>query len=365
MLYDSQIRVPLPRRDLMQSPSQRPGRPGRRNFLKALAVAGVGGKTLLRSGNVKAAVDAARTVASVDRWPEMPQRTLGRTGFAASRLVFGCGAALSRGRKDDLLHAAFDAGVNVFDVGFRDYYNDAEKNLAPFLKQVRSRVFLISKAYAELDVEPNDRISPAQARHAAASWTKALDGSLRELDVDHVDAYYLMASYSPALVGSHEILNAASKAKQAGKFKHFGLSTHQNASRVLATAAKTGVYDLAQIAITPAGWYDWADKNILAGSPTMKNLHAELAEARKAGIGLIGMKAGRFLAGRKFLGWGNPAAFDEYYDDPFMKSGFSPYQRSYAYVLEHGLDCVNADMQQLSHLAENFAAAATSGKYFV
>ncbi|MFP8872612.1 MAG: twin-arginine translocation signal domain-containing protein [Myxococcota bacterium] len=79
----------------MQSPSQRPGR---RKFLKALAVAGVGGKTLLRSGNVKAAVDAARTVASVDRWPEMPQRTLGRTGFAASRLVFGCGAALSRGR---------------------------------------------------------------------------------------------------------------------------------------------------------------------------------------------------------------------------------------------------------------------------
>lgn len=340
-------------------------RPTRRRFLKALAVAGVGGQTLLRSGNVRAAVDAARSVASIDRWPEMPRRTLGRTGFEASRLVFGCGAALSRGPKDDLLHAAFDAGVNVFDVGFRGYYKDAEQNLAPFLKQVRSRVFLISKAYAELDVDPNEPVSPAQARHAAATWTKSLDGSLRELEVDHIDAYYLMASYSPALIGSHEILNAASKAKQAGKFKHLGLSTHQNASRVLATAAKTGLYDLATVAITPAGWYDWADKGILADSPAMQKLEGELKSARQAGMGLVGMKAGRFLAGRKFLGWGNPTAFDEYYDDALMKSGFSPYQRSYAYVLEHGLDCVNADMQQLSHLAENFAAAATSGKYFV
>lgn len=346
----------------MQPQSQRPSR---RTFLKALAVAGVGGQTLLRSGNVRAAVDAARNVASIDRWPEMPKRTLGRTGFEASRLVFGCGAALARGPKDDLLHAAFDAGVNVFDVGYRGYYKDAEKNLAPFLKQVRSRVFLISKAYAELDVEPNGPVSPKQARHAAATWNKSLDGSLKELDVDHLDAYYLMASYSPALIRSHEILNAASKAKQAGKFKHLGLSTHQNASRVLAAAAKTEMYDLAQIAITPAGWYDWAEKGILEDSPAMTKLRGELDSARKAGIGLVGMKAGRFLAGRKFIGWGNPTAFDEYYDETMMTSGFSPYQRSYAYVLEHGLDCVNADMQQMSHLAENFAATATSAKYFV
>ncbi len=338
----------------------------RRRFLQVLAMLGVGGQTLLRSRDVRAAVDAARevAVASVDRWPEMPRRTLGRTGFEASRLVFGCGAALSRGRKDDLLQSAFDAGVNVFDVGFRGYYRDAEKNLAPFLKKVRDRVFLISKAYAELEAEPNAEISAGQARHAAASWRAELDGSLRELGVDHVDAYYLMASYSPALIRSDEVLGAAAKAKQAGKLKHLGLSTHQNAQNVLAAAAGTGQYSLATVAITPAGWYDWADKGILRGSPPMSGLTAHLDRARDAGMGLIGMKAGRFLAGRKFLGWGQLAAFDDYYDEAFLKSGLSPYQRSYAYVLEHGLDCVNADMQQLAHLAENFAAAATSGEHF-
>jgi aryl-alcohol dehydrogenase-like predicted oxidoreductase len=339
----------------------------RRRFLQAIAMLGVGGQTLLQSRDVRAAVNAARevAVASVDSWPEMPRRTLGRTGFEASRLVFGCGAALSRGRKDALLQTAYDAGVNVFDVGFRGYYRDAEKNLAPFLKRVRDRVFLISKSYAELEAEPGAEISVEQAQHAAKFWSAAIDDSLRELDVDHVDAYYLMASNNPALIRCDEILGAAAKAKQAGKLKYLGLSTHENAENVLAAAATTGQYDLATVAVTPAGWYDWADKRILPGSPPMSSLAAQLDRARASGMGLIGMKAGRYLAGRKFIGWGKATAFDEYYDEDLLKSGLSPYQRSYAYVLEHGLDCVNADMQQLTHLAENFAAAATSGKYFV
>jgi hypothetical protein len=33
-------------------------------------------------------------------------------------------------------------------------------------------------------------------------------------------------------------------------------------------------------------------------------------------------------------------------------------------VLEHGIDAVNADMQSLLHLQENFIAAATSADYF-
>ena len=72
------------------------------------------------------------------------------------------------------------------------------------------------------------------------------------------------------------------------------------------------------------------------------------------------MKAGRYLAGRKFLGWGKPGAFDEHYEPSFMASGLSPFQRSYAYVLAHGLDAGNADMQSFAHLEDNVAAAAAS-----
>lgn len=337
----------------------------RRRFLRYLVMLGVGGRVLLRSGDAAAAVDAALDAAAASAsWPKMTYRELGRTGFQASRLVFGCGAALSRRRKDALLNTAFDAGVNVFDVGFSAYYKHAEQNLAPFLKKVRDDVFLISKAMVSLGMKPDEAVTVERAKSASATWLAMLDQSLRELKVDRVDAYYLMASNNPSLIASDEIHAAFLKAKQAGKVSYLGLSTHQNAQQVLETAVGTGWYDLAMIAITPAGWYDWEEKEILRDSAPMAALQPVLDRARASGMGLIGMKAGRHLAGRRILGWERPDAFDEFYDEKLLASNLSAFQRSYAFVLAHGLDAVNADMQSLEHLHENFVAAATSSEYF-
>lgn len=341
----------------------------RRAFVRYGGLLAAGIQALLRSGSARAAWSDARQEApeadaSRTPWPEMAYRTLGRTGFRASRLVFGCGAALSGGRRDELLNTALEAGVNVFDVGYRPYYDDAERNLAPFLKRHRERIFLISKAIVPGEFEPHDPITVSQARTAATGWSVLLDKSLRELEVDHLDAYYLMASNNPALIASDEIYRAFERARVAGKVSHLGLSTHQNAQRVLETALATGRFDLAMIAITPGGWYDWESREVLPDSPPMQRLQPLLERARASGMGLIGMKAGRFLAGRRFLGWGNPEAFDQHYDETLRRSPLSAFQRSYAFVLEHGLDAVNADMQTLSHLKENFIAAATSTRYF-
>ena len=89
-----------------------------------------------------------------------------------------------------------------------------------------------------------------------------------------------------------------------------------------------------------------------------------LKRARDAGIGLIGMKAVRYLAPMKSFGKGDPNAFDRIYDENLMQSPLTSFQRAYAYVLERGLDVVNADMQNFKHLEENIIAAATSHKYF-
>lgn len=339
---------------------------GRRKFIQYLAMLGVGSQAFLRSGNLRAAVLEARESAGFgSAWPPMTYRTLGRTGYDASRLIFGCGATLMSGRNDELLNAAFDAGINIFDSGTSRYYDDAERNLAPFLKTHRDDVFLISKAMVYLDVEPDEAITVVQARQAAQTWTELMNQSLKELQVDGVDAYYLMGSNNPHVVSSEEIYNAFQRAKQAGKVRFLGLSSHQNAQKVLESAIDTGWYDLTMLAITPGGWYDWKERSILPGSPPMVELQPLLARAREAGIGLIGMKAGRFLAGRRFLGWGNPEAFDQYYDESLLKARLSAFQRSYAFVLEHGMDAVNADMQNFVHLKENFIAAATSHRHFV
>ena len=114
------------------------------------------------------------------------------------------------------------------------------------------------------------------------------------------------------------------------------------------------------IGITPAGWYDWSTKGLAEGTPTLLQLQGLLRRARDAGIGLIGMKTVRYLAPMWSLGRGDESAFDKVYDKKFMAAPFNPFQRAYAYVLGHGIDVVNADMQNFKHLGENITAAATN-----
>jgi aryl-alcohol dehydrogenase-like predicted oxidoreductase len=319
----------------------------RRDFIKFLAVSAVGGKAL-----------------SFQEKPPMTYRKLGRTDFMSSRLVFGGGAALAGGKAVRLLDRALEAGINHFDLGSNVYYRGAERSIAPFLKINREKVWVASKAPPMIRVKPEDTITVEQAKSAAASWTKLLDASLKDLGVDYIDLYYLMAVDNPSLISSEEINNAFLTAKKAGKVRYFGLSTHKNAQKVLETAIKTGWYDAAMIGITPAGWYDWESRDLLSGTPALTELEALLKKARAAGIGLVGMKAVRHLAIISAMGKGDPSAFDKFYPKNFLSSPLNPFQRSYAYVLEHGLDVVNADMQNFKHLEENIVAAATSHLYF-
>ncbi len=338
----------------------------RRRFIQLLAMLAVGGRTLWSSGDARAALAAAKEVADgPGAWPAMTYRKLGRTGFDASRLFMGCGASLMFRRKDELLEKAHEAGINVFDVGYRGYYRSAERNLAPFLKTYRDSVFLISKAPADIDAEPDEAVTVEQAKKGAAVWSERLEQSLRDLEVDRVDAYYVMAAHNPSLIRSEEIQRAFEAAKQAGKAAHLGVSTHRNAEKVLQAAVATGAYDLAMIAITPGGWYDWESKSVLEGSAPMKELRPVLEDARSSGIALVGMKAARHISGLPVLGWWKKLdAFDQYYDERLLAEPLSPFQRSYAFVLAHGLDVVNADIQNVAQLRENVAATAGSPSFF-
>lgn len=339
------------------SKKKNPGLIDRRDFIKLLA-AGAAAETALLAAHPQA--EAGKKPAQ----PAMTYRELGRTKFKSSRLVFGCGAALAGGRAVRLLDRAFAAGINHYDVGSDIFYRGSERSLAPFLKAHRGKVWVASKAPLLIRIKPDDPVTVEQARAAAKSWTKLLNASLKDLGADGVDAYYLMALDNPFLISSEEIYKAFLEAKAAGKVRFFGLSTHKNAKNVLEAAIKTKWYDLAMIGVTPAGWYDWDTKSLAKDTPTLLELQPLLKRARDAGIGLIGMKTVRYLAPMMALGRGDPTAFDKFYDEKFKRSPLNAFQRAYAYVLEHGLDVVNADMQNFKHLEENIHAAAVSANYF-
>ena len=337
----------------------------RREFIKIVAAAAFSGPVLLTDACSKTNQSSGRReITPRNERPTMTYRKLGRTGFMSSRLVFGCGAALMGGRAVRLLERAFEAGINHFDVGSDIYYKGSERHLAPFLKDHRDQVWVVSKAPAWVPVKSTESITLAQAKFAAKYWTGLMEASLKDLQTDYVDAYYLMAVDNPSLVCSEEVYNAFLKAKAAGKVGYFGLSTHKNAQKVLEAAMETGWYDLAMIGITPAGWYDWGTKSLAQDTAKLAELQGLLKRAGENGIGLIGMKAVRFLAPYWSMGKGDPTAFDNVYGDRLKSSSLSPFQRAYAYVLQHGMDVVNADMQNFKHLEENIIAAATADRYF-
>ena len=338
----------------------------RRTFIKLAATTAIGGSALFSSACAETQTVKKRdAVTGQAEKLLMTYKKLGRTNFMSSRLVFGCGAALVGGKGVRLLDRAFEAGINHYDVGSNFYYKGSEQSLAPFLRANRGNIWVASKAPLSTKmVNPGDSITLEQAKEAAKLWTEFLDASLKDLQTDHIDAYYLMGVNNPSLISSEEIYGAFLNAKSVGKVSYFGLSTHKNAKRVLEAAIRTGWYDLAMIGITPAGWYDWTTKSLEKDTPTMIDLQPLLEQARKVGIGLIGMKAVRYLAPMKSLGKGDPSAFDKVYDDSLKASLLNPFQRAYVYVLEHGLDVVNADMQNFKHLEENITAAATSHTYF-
>ena len=341
------------------------GSMNRREFNKSLVTIAAGAPFFI-SGDFVSKISTKPE--KLDRRNEQPSMTywkLGRTNFMSSRLVFGCGAALAGGKAVRLLDLAFEAGINHYDVGSDIVYKGSERSLSPFLKANRDKIWVASKAPVPLNfIKPEDQVTLEQTKAAANSWTKSLNQSLKDLQTEYVDAYYLMAVSDPALIGSEEIYKAFLDAKTAGKVGYFGLSTHKNAKKVLEAAIKTGWYDLAMIGITPAGWYDWTTKEIEKDTLSLTALQPLLKQARDAGIGLIGMKAVRLMAPMQVAGKGKVSVFDKFYDKKLLESPLTPFQRAYAYVLENGLDVVNADMQNFTHLEENILAAATSHTYF-
>jgi len=337
----------------------------RREFNKLLTVASLGSPLFLRSSS-KGSESKSVTDDLIHRneRPTMTYCKLGRTNYMSSKLVFGAGAALREGKSVRLLERSFEAGINHYDTGFEDSYKGSEESLAPFLARHKQEIWVASKAALRIENKPGEAVTLDQIKSAAKSWVINLDKSLKNLKTDYIDAYYLMMLNNPEIVQREELYNTFLEAKSAGKVGFFGLSTHENAEKVLEAAIATGWYDIVTPGITPAGWYDWNTKELAKDTPKLTELKPLFKKAKQAGIGLVGMKTARYIAPMDSLGKGDPNAFDPIYDDAFTRADLNPYQRAIVFVLEHGLDVVVSDMQNFEHLEDNIVACANSHKYF-
>jgi len=222
----------------------------RRSFLR---LGTVGTAAAVTSASC-AAEDAAPSVAAGGK---LAFRTLGRTGMKITVVSIGS----MRTEEEAVFQAAFDYGVNYIDTArvYMDGRNEGIVGRA--LKGYRDKVYLATK------VKPN-----SQERMRAD-----IDESLKQLQVDYVDLLQLHNINSGDFVTNPEYRDVLAEAKEKGKARFIGVTTHKNEPEVLDAVTN----DAEQLYDTVLVTYNF--KN----GPRVKDAIARVAAKN---VGVIAMK---------------------------------------------------------------------------
>jgi hypothetical protein len=223
----------------------------RRDFLYAglaLPVAGLASA----AGSSKAKVESS-SPPSLASTPKLTYRTIGKTGLKVTAVGFGCMVTSDA----SVIERASDIGINYFDTARGYQHGNNERMVGAALKKKRKDLVLSSK-------------SGARTKDAAL---RDLDTSLRELGTDFLDIWYLHGRDRTSDV-SDELFEAQQMAKQQGKIRFAGLSTH-NAKDMIPFLVQEGALD---VVLTTYNF-------------TMdKNMNGLIEQAHNAGIGVVAMK---------------------------------------------------------------------------
>jgi uncharacterized protein len=222
----------------------------RRNFL----VAGLG---------LPVAASASRSASSPEPQapprpspgtPTFSYRTLGKTGLKVTTVGFGCmitsdGSVVERGS---------DLGITYFDTARGYQSGNNERMVGTALKKKRKDLVLSTKTQAK----------------TKADALAHIDTSLKELGTDFVDIWYLHAKSKPEEI-TDDLIDAQQTAKQAGKIRFAGVSTHAGQIELIPFLAKHPKIDVI----------------LTAYNFTMEPaINAVIEQAAKAGKGIVAMK---------------------------------------------------------------------------
>jgi len=180
-------------------------------------------------------------------------RTLGKTGLKVTSVGFGCMVTSDA----SVIARAADLGINYFDTCRGYQHGNNERLVATGLKGKRQNIILSSK-------------TDGTTKQAALA---ELDTSLSELGTDHLDIWYLHMKDSPDALPD-ELFEAQQIARQQGKIRFTGVSTHKSKDMV-PFLLKKGATDVV----------------LAAYNFTMDKAFSDaMAQANAAGLGVVAMK---------------------------------------------------------------------------
>ncbi len=187
--------------------------------------------------------------------------TLGKTGLEVSEVGCGCIPIIRLSVADavKVLGRAFDNGITLFDTA--NMYLDSEEKIGLAFDGIRSKIVLATKTLKR-------DFAGAQAD---------IDLSLKRLRTDYIDLFQMhqlsLESDYLAATGPKGALEAILRARQAGKIRHIGVTSHSLDMAV--RLVKTGLFSTVQFPF-----------NFIESKP-VEELHPV---AREKAMGILAMK---------------------------------------------------------------------------
>jgi predicted aldo/keto reductase-like oxidoreductase len=236
--------------------------PSRREFLStslsaSLALPVLGAASVIDPQSAKAASPA-----------KLDFRTLGRTGLKVTTVGMGCMITSD----PSVITRAADLGVNYFDTARGYQHGNNERMVGAALGAKRKQVVLSTKSHAG----------------SKEDLQRDLETSLRELNTDYIDIWYLHAKSNPSEIPD-DLIEVQQLAKKQGKIRFAGVSTHSGQQQLLPWMAQKGVFD-----VVLTGYNFTMDAS----------MDQAIAVAAKAGLGVVAMKV--MAGGARSLKPGDP-----------------------------------------------------------
>jgi aryl-alcohol dehydrogenase-like predicted oxidoreductase len=150
----------------------------------------------------------------------MEYRRMGRSGVKVSEVCLGTAGLVGIGKDQarTVVDRAFDAGINFFDTANSYGQGAAEEILGELLKGRRREAVVATKFYNPVGPGPND--SGASRVHIM----NAIEDSLRRLQMDHVDLYYV--HHTDEETPLEETLSAMDDLVRQGKVRYAACSNY-------------------------------------------------------------------------------------------------------------------------------------------
>jgi aryl-alcohol dehydrogenase-like predicted oxidoreductase len=219
----------------------------------------------------------------------IPRRILGNTGVEVTCLGLGGeGVLRSFGREKaarDLIARALELGINYFESARA--YSGSEEYYGLALGARRREIFLASKSH--------DRTAAGARRH--------LETTLANMRTDWLDLWQVhdlrSAEDLADIFGPGGAIEAFDRAKREGRVRFVGVTGHQDPA-ILLKAFELYDFDTVLMPVNPAeaAWRSFPER--------------VLPEARRRGMGVIGMKVLCRGLGLQVPGWGVPEPWIRY-----------------------------------------------------